>query len=117
MGKNVEYCVIVSIFFLEASPFVEMQKGWKHWRCQGRIPNVCYSLSIDNNLGQLYASWKAEEDGSTVYMQRVASFLLSDTEHFARLYACVASILKWGATTRLQDIRVAADNIGGERGE
>jgi len=85
--------------------------------CQGRIPNVCYSLAIDNNLGQLYVSWKAEEeDGLTVYVQRVASYLLSDTEHFVRLYACVASILKWGATTRLQHIRVAADYIGGRGG-
>ncbi|KAK3364045.1 hypothetical protein B0T25DRAFT_444389 [Lasiosphaeria hispida] len=79
--------------------------------CQGRIPNVCYCLAIDNNLGQLYTSWK-DEDGSKVHVQRVASYLLSDTEHFARLYACVASILKWGATTRLQDIRMAADYIG-----
>ncbi|KAK3364046.1 hypothetical protein B0T25DRAFT_444040 [Lasiosphaeria hispida] len=79
--------------------------------CQGRIPNVCYCLAIDNNLGQLYTSWK-DEDGPTMHVQRVASYLLSDTEHFARLYACVASILKWGATTRLQDIRMAADYIG-----
>ncbi|KAK3364039.1 hypothetical protein B0T25DRAFT_563019 [Lasiosphaeria hispida] len=85
--------------------------------CQGRrIPNVCYCLAIDNNLGQLYTSWK-DEDGSTVHMQRVASYSLSDTEHFARLYACVASILKWGATTRLQDIRMAADYIGRVGGE
>ena len=81
--------------------------------CQGRIPNICYSLAIDNNLGQLYASWKGE-DGSTFYIQRVASYLLSDAQHFARLYACVAAILKWGATTRLQDIRVAVDYIRGE---
>jgi len=84
--------------------------------CQGRIPNLCYSLAIDNNLGQLYTSWIAE-DGSSVYVQRVASYLLSDAEHFARLYACVAAILKWGTITRLQDIRVAADDIGGGGGK
>ncbi|KAK3364047.1 hypothetical protein B0T25DRAFT_576459 [Lasiosphaeria hispida] len=84
--------------------------------CQGRIPNVCYCLAIDNNLGELYTSWK-DENGSNVHVQRVASYLLSDTEHFARLYACVASILKWGATTRLQDIRMAADYIGRGGGE
>ena len=84
--------------------------------CQRRIPNLCYSLAMDNNSGQLYVSSKAE-DGSTVYVQRVASYLLSDAEHFARLHACVAAILKWGATTRLQDIRAAADYMGGGGGE
>jgi hypothetical protein len=76
------------------------------------MSSPCYSLAIDNNLGQLYASWK---DGLTFHIQRVASFLLSDAQHFTRLYACVAAILEWGATTRLQDIRVAADSIGDQR--
>ncbi|KAK3366720.1 hypothetical protein B0T24DRAFT_367222 [Lasiosphaeria ovina] len=79
---------------------------------QGRIPNLCYSLAIDNNLGQLYAWWK---DGSTFHIQRVASYLLSDAQHFARLCACVAAILEWGATARLRDIRLAVDYIGGQR--
>jgi len=80
--------------------------------CQGRIPSLCYSLDIDNNLGQLHASWK---NGSLIfYIQRVASFLLSDVLHLNRLCACVAAILEWGATTRLQDICVAADYIGSQ---
>ncbi|KAK5656674.1 hypothetical protein OQA88_4654 [Cercophora sp. LCS_1] len=74
--------------------------------CQERIPNLCYSLALDNNLGQLYVSWK---DGD-FYIQRVSSFLLSDAQHFARLHACVAAIAEWGAT-RLQDIHAAADHI------
>ncbi|KAK0631550.1 hypothetical protein B0T14DRAFT_559340 [Immersiella caudata] len=81
--------------------------------CRGLLINVCYGLVIDNNLGQLYASWK---DGSSVfYMQRVASFLLSDAQHFSHLCACVAAILRWGGIVRLRDIRVAADYIRGQR--
>jgi hypothetical protein len=78
--------------------------------CQGSIPNLCYSLAIDNNLGQLYVSWK---DSLAFHTRRVASFLLSDPQHFGHLCACVAAILEWGATARLQDIRAAADYISG----
>ena len=79
--------------------------------CQGSIPNLCYSLALDNNLGQLYVSWKGS---LTFHTQRIASFLLSDTQHFGHLCACVAAILEWGATTRLQDIRAAADHMSGQ---
>jgi len=84
--------------------------------CQGLLPSLHYSLAIDNNLGQLYASWK--NDGYLIFnSQRVASFLLSDVQHFSRLCACVAAILEWGATTRLQDICVAADYIWGAKSQ
>ncbi|KAK3372630.1 hypothetical protein B0H63DRAFT_302084 [Podospora didyma] len=80
--------------------------------CQGSIPNLCYSLAIDNNLGQLYVSWK---DGLTSHIRLMASFSLSDAQHFGRLCACVGAILEWGATTRLHDICAAADCIGGQK--
>ncbi|KAK4445227.1 hypothetical protein QBC34DRAFT_307253 [Podospora aff. communis PSN243] len=79
---------------------------------QGGIPSLCYSLAIDNNVGQLYASWKNADLSFNI--QRVASFLLSDVQHLSRLCACVAAILEWGAATRLQDICVAADSMGGQ---
>ncbi|KAK0725652.1 hypothetical protein B0H67DRAFT_642042 [Lasiosphaeris hirsuta] len=74
--------------------------------CLGQIPNFCYSLVIDNNLGQLYVSW---EDGG-YHIQRVASFLVSDPDHLARLYWCFAAILEWGVR-RLGEVRAAVDYI------
>ncbi|KAK0725651.1 hypothetical protein B0H67DRAFT_551163 [Lasiosphaeris hirsuta] len=75
--------------------------------CFGLIANFCYSLAMDNNLGQLYVSWK---DGDFYRIQRVASFLLSDTEHLERLSRCVDSILEWGEIRRW-DIHTAVNNI------
>lgn len=30
--------------------------------CNGHVPNICYSLAIDNSLAQLHVSWGVEED-------------------------------------------------------
>lgn len=61
-----------------------------------QLANVCYSLAMDNNVGQLYVPWK----DSGIHMQRVAPFLLSDAEHFSRVYASIREIIQWG-TRRL----------------
>ncbi|KAK0701178.1 hypothetical protein B0T21DRAFT_300687 [Apiosordaria backusii] len=77
---------------------------------RGRVLNLCYSLAMDNNLAQLYASWRDEND-QTVYIQRVDSFLLSSPEHFTRFRQRVLAILAWGRGARLNDIRLALDLI------
>ncbi|KAK0725647.1 hypothetical protein B0H67DRAFT_442980, partial [Lasiosphaeris hirsuta] len=61
-------------------------------RCFGEMPSFCYSLVLDNNLGQVYVSWKDED----YHIQKVASFLLSDPEALTRLFHCVENILEWG---------------------
>lgn len=75
-------------------------------QCRGRVLNLCYSLAVDNNLAQLYVSWRDEND-QTVYIQRVDSFLLSSPERFAKFRQRVLAILEWGRGTRLNDIRLA----------
>ncbi|KAK0741966.1 hypothetical protein B0T21DRAFT_360463 [Apiosordaria backusii] len=77
------------------------------------VANFCCSLAIDNNLAQLHVSWK---DGTSFYIQQIASFLLSDPEHFIRLHAYVAAILEWGQG-RLENIRLALDYIAAARAE
>lgn len=73
------------------------------------MTNLCYSLAIDNNLAQLYASWKHV---TSFYIQHVDSFLLSSPEHFARLHQRVTAILEWGRGQLLGDIRLALEYIG-----
>ncbi|KAK0719402.1 hypothetical protein B0H67DRAFT_485510 [Lasiosphaeris hirsuta] len=81
--------------------------------CSGCLPNLCYSLAVDNNLAQLYVSWK--DDMGSFYMQRVDSFLLLNPEHFVSFRQRVLAILEWGAGARLHDVRLALDVILGAR--
>ncbi|KAK3364985.1 hypothetical protein B0T24DRAFT_421364 [Lasiosphaeria ovina] len=74
-----------------------------------RIPNLCYSLALDNNLALLYISWGAVEEGG-IYIQRVAYFMLSSLEEFTRLHQWVAAILDWGRR-RLRGIKLGLDHI------
>ncbi|KAK3350296.1 hypothetical protein B0T25DRAFT_457097 [Lasiosphaeria hispida] len=80
--------------------------------CNGDVPDLCYSLAIDNSLAQLYVSWGAKDKGNlVVYMQRVGSFLLSSPKHFTSLHRWVAAILEWGEGGRLRNIQLALDYI------
>ncbi|KAK0632913.1 hypothetical protein B0T14DRAFT_560555 [Immersiella caudata] len=78
--------------------------------CRERVLNLCYSLAVDNNLAQLYASWRDEND-KTVYIQRVDFLLLSNPDYFARLHQWVLVILAWGRGARLDSIRRGLDLI------
>ena len=78
--------------------------------CRRRVLSICYSLAVDNNLAQLYASWRDEND-KTTYIQRVDSFLLSNPENFAGLHHRVLAILAWGRGARLKNIRWGLDLI------
>ncbi|KAK0703312.1 hypothetical protein B0T26DRAFT_658173 [Lasiosphaeria miniovina] len=73
------------------------------------IPNRCYSLAINNTVAQLYVAWR--DENQVFYIQRVASFLLSDNSDFIRLHQWVAAILYWGYGVRLGDIRLALDDL------
>ncbi len=79
--------------------------------CDSHIASFCYSLAIDNNLAQLHVSWK---DGTSFYIQRVASFLLSDPEHFMRSFTSMWRPFSSGGQGRLGDIRLALDYYIGE---
>ena len=81
----------------------------KQHGCAGCIANLCYSFAVDNNLAQLYVSWK-EVDG-TFCMQRVESFLLSQPEHLSAFRCRVLCILEWGRSGRLNELRSALDFI------
>ncbi|KAK5652706.1 hypothetical protein OQA88_10300 [Cercophora sp. LCS_1] len=82
--------------------------------CPRRVPNLCYSFAVDNNIAQLYASWREEND-QVIYIQRVDSFLLSSPEHFGKFRQLVLAIIAWGRTARLNDIRLALDRIAETR--
>ncbi|KAK4195707.1 hypothetical protein QBC40DRAFT_185223 [Triangularia verruculosa] len=78
--------------------------------CSHTVLNLCYSLAVDNNLGQLYVSWKDGGDQVT-YIQRVESFLFANPEDFTRLCRRVRAILEWGRGSRLSSICQALDSI------
>jgi len=84
--------------------------------CNGHVPDLCYSLAIDNSLAQLYVSWGVKDKGNLVVcIQRVGSFLLSSPKHFTRLHRWVTAILEWGQGGRLGNIQLALDYIRGEQ--
>jgi hypothetical protein len=74
-----------------------------------RVDHWCYSLAVDNNIAQLYVSWK--EDEMQFYLQQVGTFLLSSPEHFTEFRKQVRNILDWGKDTRLDEIRNALDIV------
>jgi len=82
--------------------------------CTGLVPNLCYSTAVDNNLAQLYIAWKGDDEWFN--MQRAESFLLSSPEQFVAFRCRVLSILEWGRTRRLDEIRAAMDFIMQVRG-
>ncbi|KAK0710434.1 hypothetical protein B0T21DRAFT_415988 [Apiosordaria backusii] len=84
--------------------------------CNRHVPNLCYGLTIDNSLAQLYVSWGVKDKGDlVVYIQRVASFLLSSPKHFTHLHRWVKAILEWGQGERLGNILLALDYIREEQ--
>ncbi|KAI1149631.1 hypothetical protein F4825DRAFT_468843 [Nemania diffusa] len=74
-----------------------------------RVDNLSYSIAVNNNMAQLYISWKG--DDLKFYLQRVGAFLLSDPEHFKSFRKQVRNILDWGKDTRLTQIKDALDII------
>ncbi|KAH8889896.1 hypothetical protein GQ53DRAFT_766357 [Thozetella sp. PMI_491] len=74
-----------------------------------RVDNLSYSIAVDNNIAQLYISWK--EDDLNYYLQRVDAFLLSRPEDFKSFRKQVRNILDWGKDTHLTQIKVALDTI------
>lgn len=82
--------------------------------CEERVPNLCYSIAVDNNLAQLHVAWK---DDAGFYVKRLDNFLLSIPEHLVSLRRRVLNILEWGRNGnpggRLSNIRVALDIIMG----
>jgi hypothetical protein len=83
-------------------------------QCQStqRVLNLCYSIAVDNSTAQIWISWKENE--ATYYLQRVATFLLLDREHFQKFCDQVRNILDWGMGARLTQIRNALDAISGD---
>jgi hypothetical protein len=83
-------------------------------QCQStqRVLNLCYSIAVDNNIAQIWISWKDNE--ARYYIQRVAIFLLLDREDFQKFCDQVRNILEWGMGARLTQIRNALDAISGE---
>ncbi|KAK3360878.1 hypothetical protein B0T24DRAFT_540076, partial [Lasiosphaeria ovina] len=88
--------------------------------CIARIPNLCYSLAIDNNLAHLFVSWwgviEEEEDkdkkGSPAFhIQLVDSFYLFCPAHLVRLHQRATAIIDWGNEQRLRHIQFAVDYI------
>lgn len=73
------------------------------------VDNLSYCIAVDNNVAQLYISWK--EDDLNYFLQRVDAFLLSSPEHFKNFRKQVRNILDWGKDTRLEQIRNALDTI------
>jgi len=78
-----------------------------------RVDGMCYSVAADQNIAQLFVSWK---DGPEYYVQQVADFLLSRPEYLAAFRATVCNILNWGMGARLKQVRraldlIAADNL------
>ncbi|KAH8889921.1 hypothetical protein GQ53DRAFT_184525 [Thozetella sp. PMI_491] len=73
------------------------------------VDSLSYSIAVDNNIAQLYISWK--EDDLNYYLQRVDAFLLSRPEDFKSFRKQVRNILDWGKDTRLTQIKCALDTI------
>ena len=73
------------------------------------VDNVTYSVTVDNNIAQLYISWK--EDNLNYFLQRVGAFLLSSPDHFKDFRKQVRNILDWGKDKRLKRIGDALDII------
>lgn len=73
------------------------------------VDNLSYSVAMDNNIAQLYISWKEED--LNYYLQRVDAFLLSSPEHFRNFRKQVRNILDWGKDKRLTQIKDALDVI------
>ncbi|KAI0403527.1 hypothetical protein F4802DRAFT_292129 [Xylaria palmicola] len=73
------------------------------------VNNLSYSIAMDNNVAQLYISWK--EGDLNYYLQRIDAFLLSSPEHFKDFRNQVRNILDWGKNERLMRIGDALDVI------
>jgi hypothetical protein len=78
------------------------------------VDNLAYCIAVDNNVAQLYISWK--EGDLNYYLQRVDAFLLSSPEHFKTFRNQVRNILDWGKDERLTRIGDALDIILEEKG-
>lgn len=74
-----------------------------------RVDNLSYCIAVDNNIAQLYISWKEED--LDYYLQQVDVFMLSRPEEFKNFRKQVRNILDWGKDTRLKQIRDALDII------
>ncbi|KAF2191730.1 hypothetical protein K469DRAFT_621613 [Zopfia rhizophila CBS 207.26] len=77
--------------------------------CVRMVDNVSYSIAVDNNIAQLYISWKEED--LNYFVQRVDSFLLSSPDHFINFRKQIRNVLDWGKDKRLEQIRDALDTI------
>ncbi|KAK4151831.1 hypothetical protein C8A00DRAFT_16797 [Chaetomidium leptoderma] len=73
------------------------------------VDNLSYAIAVDNNMAQLYISWKESQVNYSV--QRVDTFMLSRPEEFSDFRKQVRNILDWGKDTRLMQIREALDTI------
>lgn len=73
------------------------------------VDNLSYCIAMDNNVAQLYISWK--EGGLKYYLQRVDAFLLSRPEDFVTFRNQVRNIFDWGKNARLAQIGQALDII------
>ncbi|KAL1844621.1 hypothetical protein VTK73DRAFT_2153 [Phialemonium thermophilum] len=71
------------------------------------VGSICFSVAMDNNVAQLYVSWK--EGDAKYWVQRVDDFLLSNPDHFTSLRSRVRNILDWAKRTHLEKIRRALD--------
>ncbi|KAK0748559.1 hypothetical protein B0T21DRAFT_344204 [Apiosordaria backusii] len=74
-----------------------------------RVDNFSYSIAMDNNMAQLYVSWK--EADLNYYMQQVDVFVMARPEEFKNFRKQVRNILDWGKDKRLTQIRDALDII------
>jgi hypothetical protein len=66
----------------------------REYQSKQQVDNLSYCIAVDNNVAQLYISWK--ESDLHYYLQRVDTFLLSSPEHFRNFRKQVRNILDWG---------------------
>jgi hypothetical protein len=76
------------------------------------VDTVTYSVTTDNNIAQLYISWREDNlNYFWCFIQRVGAFPLSSPDHFKGFRKQVRSILDWGKDKRLKQIGNALDII------
>jgi hypothetical protein len=76
---------------------------------QPLVDNLTYCLAMNNQMAQLYVSWKP--DLLTYYMSEVRSYVLSRADEYVEFRRHVRNIVDWGKDKRLAQIRDALDVI------
>ncbi|KAK7943516.1 uncharacterized protein PG986_012629 [Apiospora aurea] len=83
------------------------------WAPGPQVDDAIFSIAANQYTAELLVSYLAsDKDGDDCYYtRRVASFLLSDPDHFIKFRRYVKNIVDWGKGHRLRQILAALDYL------